>query len=260
MTKLTGYQVGSIVKAFRIMEVLATNGEFDLSRLCRLVGLPKTTVHRILLTLSSLGYVEQDPRSLRYRASAKLFELGASVVRQLSFAEVAKPYMVQLAETTGETINLGVLRGLDMVCIHKIESKHHLRLEQPLGSTVAAHCTSIGKSVLAFLSAAERSRLFSEQGIAPCTAKSLRTVDEVEEHLQMVRERGYAVDDEEGMAGICCVGAPIFDHSGKAVAGLSIAGPSSRLRDEGIDYLANLAGQTAGLISRKLGFSGETKV
>lgn len=260
MSNLPYYEIRSIVKAFRVIEILSTDREFELVGLCRLVALPKTTVHRILLTLSSLGYVEQDLLNLRYRASTKFFELGSRVVRQLAFTEIAKPFMIELCQKTGETINLGVLSGLDIVCIDKVDSKHHLKLDQPIGSSIRANCTAMGKSVLAHLSAEDRAGLFSEYGISACTPKSLKTAGELEEHLRMVREQGYAVDDEEGMTGIRCVGAPVFDHAHKVVAGLSIAGPSSRMTYENTEQFAKLVTETAASISRKLGLSADAHV
>lgn len=259
MSNLPYYEIRSIVKAFRVIEILATDREFELAGLCRLVALPKTTVHRILLTLRSLGYVEQNPLNQQYRASTKFFELGSSVVRQIAFTEIAKPFMIQLCHITGETVNLGVLSGLDIVCIEKVDSKHHLKLDQPLGSTTRAHCTAMGKSVLAYLSMEERAQLYSEYGIIPLTPKSLRTEDELEEHLREVRKRGCAFDDEEGMTGIRCVGAPVFDHAHKVVAGLSIAGPSSRMEERSMEYFARLVSETAASISRKLGLSADAQ-
>jgi len=249
----SAYQIKSIVKAFRLMELLVTKDEFQLAQLCRLLKFPKTTTHRMLLTLESLGYVQQNPQSLGYRASMKIFELGEKVAQNLNFIQIAKPLMIELFEKTGETINLGILDGTDVICIDKVESKYHLKIDQPVGSRVKAYHAALGKAILAYLPAEERELLFSEHAIVRATPKSLKTISAIEENLQRVRERGYSVDDEEGTIGVRCVGAPIFDNNSKVVAGLSIAAPALRINGENIDSLAKLVTETAASISNRLG-------
>jgi DNA-binding IclR family transcriptional regulator len=251
------YQINSIVKTFGLIEVLVSQNEFELSELCRRLGWPKTTVHRILLTLLSLGYVKQNPRNFSYMASIKFFEIGREVVRKLNFIETAHPHMVILSQKTGETINLGVLDGVDVVCVDKVESQHQLKQDQPIGARNKAYCTSFGKAILAFLAEDERHRVLRKEPITPSTPRSLRTVKAIEKDLKSVRERGYAVDREEGAKGVRCVGAPILDHDGKVVAGISIAGPALRIRGKDIQRLAKMVKQTASSISMALGASYE---
>jgi len=253
MKKSTYYQINSIVKAFKLIELLVSKDESELAELCRILEFPKTTIHRMLLTLQSLGYVKQNPQNLRYMASIKFFELGQKVVQKSNFVEIAYPYMIELSEKTGETINLGILDGLDALCVNKVESKHHLKQDQPIGERIKAYCAGYGKAILAFLPKEERARLLSEHAVRRCTLKSSRTVSAIEKNLQRVRKLGYSEDNEEGEIGIRCVGAPIFDRDGKVLAGISIAGPSLRIKDENIPYLANLVMKTAGSISKNLG-------
>jgi len=253
MEKPAYYQIKSIVKAFNLMEILATKNEFQLAELCRLLKCPKTTVHRMLLTLESLGYVQQNPKNLGYMASIKVFHLAGKVVQNLNFIEIARPLMIELSEKSSETINLGTLDGLDIICVDKVESKYHLKLDQPIGSRARAYHTGMGKAVLAYLSEEERARLFLKHGISPGTSKSLKTISAIEKDLQKVREQGYAVDDEEYITGVRCVGAPIFDHNAKVIAGLSIAGPSLRIKEKNIESLAKLVAETAAFVSNRLG-------
>jgi len=253
MGKSAYYQIKSIAKAFRLMELLVTRNEFQLAELCRLLKFAKTTTHRMLLTLESLGYVQQNPRSLGYMASIKIFELGEKVTQNLNFIQIAKPFMIELSEKTGETINLGVLDGIDVICVDKVESKYDLKIDQSVGSRAKAYRAALGKAILAYLPAEERKMLFSKHTIVMATPKSLKTIDAIEENLQKVREQGYSVDDEEGNIGVRCVGAPIFDNGSKVVAGLSIAAPSLRMKEENIESSARLVKQTAAFISNRLG-------
>jgi DNA-binding IclR family transcriptional regulator len=257
MGKAPYYQIKSIVKAFRLMELLVTKNEFQLAELCRLLKSPKTTIHRMLLTLESLGYVQQNPQSLGYMASVKIFELGGKVAQNLNILQIAKPLMITLSEKTSETINLGILDGTDVICIDKVESKQRLKLDQPIGSRAKAYHTGIGKAILAYLSEGERARLFSKHTITLGTSKSLKTVSAIEKDLERGREQGYSVDNEEDIMGVACVGAPVFDHNSKVVAGLSIAGPALRINEGNIESMAKLVKETAALISKELGIPVE---
>lgn len=253
MKKSSYYQINSIVKAFRLIELLASRKEFELAEICRLLNIPKTTIHRILLTLESLGYVKQNRENLHYVASIKFFELGQRVVQKLNLIEIAHPHMIELSEKTGETINLGVLDSVDVVCIDKVESKQSLKQDQPIGHRHRAYSAGFGKAILAFLPKGERARLFSGHTIFRYTSKSLKTVAAIEKNLQKVREEGYSVDNEEGAVGVRCVGAPIFDHKGNVLAGISIAGPTLRIKEENIPHLAQFAIEAASSISELLG-------
>ncbi len=254
MKKASYYNINSITKAFNLLEIIVTKNEFQLSELCRLLKYPKTTIHRMLLTLESLGYVQQNSVSRGYVATIKILELGVKVVRNLNYIEIAKPLMVKLSEKTGETINLGILDGLDVICVHNVESNQYLRIAgQPIGHRAKAYHTGMGKVLLAYLSEEERAELFSNNSITPHTSKSLKTVSAIEENLQQVRNQGYAVDDEEAHKGVRCVGAPIFDNIPKVIAGISIVCPASRLNEEDIESLAKLITETAAVISNKLG-------
>jgi len=253
MGKATYYQIKSIVKVFNLMELLVTKNEFQLAELRSLLNSPKTTIHRMLLTLESLGYVQQNHRSRGYMASMKIFELGGKVLHNLDIREAAKPFMIELSLKTGETINLGILDGTDIICINKLQSKQHLKLDQPIGARAKAYHTAMGKAILAYLPEGDRAQLFSNHTVALGTSKSLKTVSAIEKDLESVRERGYSVDNEEYIRGVSAVGAPVYDNNSKVVAGLSIAGPTARINERNIESLAKSVKETAALISERLG-------
>jgi DNA-binding IclR family transcriptional regulator len=245
--------ISVLAKAFRLIELLILDGEMRLGEISRKLGFPKTTVYRILVTLENLGYAKQNPLSQSWRGTIKFFEVGSKLVSS-SFVEIAKPSMIELANKTGETINLGVLDGIHVVCLHKVESKQHLKLDLQIGNRQIAYCTSYGKALLAFIPAEERSRLLSENPIVTLTKASLRTSAAIEQDLEEVRKRGYAIDNEEGSEGVCCVGAPIFDKNKTVIAGLSIAGPSLRIKPR-LDEFGKLVRETADSISKAITFS-----
>jgi len=253
MKKEKYYEIGSIAKVFKLIELLVTESEFEVRELCKLSGFPKTTVHRMLLTLQDLGYVRQNPKNRFYKASVKFFELGQCVIRHFGLVDIAHPHMIELSMKAGESVNLGILDGIDAVCIDKVEGLDPLKVDQPIGSRYPAYFSSYGKAILAFLSDEERVRLFTGFTIVLPTERALKTVDAVEKDLKNVRDRGYAIDNEEGLNGIRCVGAPIFNHSGKVIAGISIAAPSLRIGKKDIPRLSNLVMKDASRISKELG-------
>lgn len=245
--------INSVIKAFQTIEFLVSAKKSDLATLSRCLNFPKSTVHRLLLTLASAGYVEQDTETLTYSVSMKLVELGWRVRENTHVVEIAHPYMVELSEKTGETVNLGILDGLEVICLDKVISKQILRQDQPIGTRSRAHCTAFGKALLAFLPEEGRAQFIGADSIEPCTVKSISSRKALYKELELIRERGYSVDDEEFCEGIRCVGAPIFDYRGKVVAGLSVAGPTVRINKDNINKLGKLVMETAGFISKKLG-------
>jgi DNA-binding IclR family transcriptional regulator len=247
------YQINSIVKVFKIIETLVLKPEWDLAQIAKQTGIQKTTVHRMLLTLRSLGYVEQNPKNKRYAGSISFFEIGCKVIGGLDYIKVAHPYLVELSEKTAETINLCVTNKLDMIVMDRIESTYSLKQDTPLGGRFKSYCSASGKAVLANLDKLQRDELLAGVVLEPNTPKSLKTREELEKDLELTASRGYAIDNEEFLAGLRCVAAPIFNHNKKVIAGLSVSAPTVRLKMGDIPKLAKIVIAAAREISRKLG-------
>ena len=247
----------SLLKAGRIVETLVSLGESDLQAISRQLKLPKSTARRLLLTLISMGYVEQDRESSCYKISMRFVELGLRVMEHYDFIHIARPFMVDLAEKTGETINLGVLDGPEIVCLDQVSSKNSLRQDQPLGSRVLSHCSAFGKSILAYLPIDELDRLFESEHLRVLTPKSLRSYKDLKKELSVIRDRGYAIDDEEAVTGVRCIATPLFNNFAKPIAGLSIAGPAIRITKKRIKKLGPLVRDIGMAISTRMG--GQTR-
>ncbi|MBN1224828.1 MAG: IclR family transcriptional regulator [Candidatus Aminicenantes bacterium] len=258
MEKEFYYTIGSLAKAFRVIELLVAQKEYELRELCKGTGLQKTTVHRILLTLQDLGYVKQNPENRKYQATIKYFELGQSVIHHTGLIDVARPHMLELSRNAGESVNLGTLDGIDALCIDRVEGKNPLKVDQPVGSRYPAYVSAFGKAMLAFLPDEERDSLLRAHKLIRLTNRTLRSRAALEEDLKESRERGFATDDEEAVLGIRCVGAPIFSYSDRIVAGISVAAPASRIDDRKIRQLSRLVMRTASLISMDLGMRRES--
>ena len=249
--------INSVIKTFQTIECLLKEQECDLGYLSKALNFPKPTVRRILQTLSYIGYVEQDHETSKYRPSLKFFSWGRLLSGKTQLLNVARPFMIGLSELTGETVNLGVLDGLEVICVDKVASKQALRQDQPIGSRTFAHCTAFGKVQLAHLPREEQDRLLCDRSLRVCTNKSISNRSKLLKELRKARKSGYAIDDEEFAEGVRCVGAPIFDQSGYIFAGISVAGPSFRMPLDDMPRLISKVLEAARKISLSLGWPGK---
>lgn len=244
----------SVDNALALLEIFSSEcPELGITELSRALGLGKSTVHRLLATLSSRGYVLQDRRTEKYRLGLKAFEVGSVAVSRLGSREVAAPFLQRLMTATRETVHLGVLDGWEVVYIDKIDSHQTLQMYSRIGRRAPLHCTALGKALLAFRPAEELER-FLRRRLKSYTPRTLTEPAAVRSDLALVRDRGYALDNEEFEAGLKCIAAPLRDHTGEVVASVGIAGPAVRLLEERVAPLAGLVKDAAGAVSAALGF------
>jgi IclR family acetate operon transcriptional repressor len=213
----------------------------------------KPTAHRILRTLAARGFLRIDEERGLYTLGPANLRLGMRFLEQLDIRTEALPVLRELGERTGETIHLGVLDGCDVVYIEKIESTHAVRTFSRIGHTMPAYSTGIGKAILAQLRPDELEQALPET-LEPRTAATITERQTLLRHLADIRRRGYSTDDIENEEGIRCVGAPIFDHSSLACAGISIAGPASRITSKRFPELGGLVQDAAIAVSRRIGY------
>lgn len=242
-----------VQRAFALLELLS-EGSKQIGEASRLTTLPKGTVHRIYRTLVNLGYVHQEIGG-NYALTTKLFEVASRVVYSLDLRQTARSHLEQLAAETGETAHLGVLNGLTVVFVDKVESpvQRALGMTTRVGGKVMAHCSAIGKVLLADLPPEGLARFIDERDLVRFTSHTVSNIEELGMQLALVRRDGYAINYEEYDEGIVAVGAPVRNHSGKAIAGISLAAPTFRMPVDQMPDLALRVKQTAEEISRDLG-------
>ncbi|HCL90293.1 MAG TPA: hypothetical protein DHW70_03115 [Candidatus Atribacteria bacterium] len=223
-------RIKSIDKALGLLEFLSVNEqETGITEISKNLHLGLSTVHRILFTLKSRGYVIQNLNTKKYRLGIKLFTLGCAVQSTKRLVEITKPYLKQLSQSTNETANLAILEGKEVIYLDTIGSPEILRTEIMAGTRTPAHCAALGKALLAFISDGEFKSLYKkDEPLSSLTSKSISSLEELKKHLKKVKEQGYAVDREEYKIGINCISVPIFGRNGEAIAAISITGPASR--------------------------------
>jgi DNA-binding IclR family transcriptional regulator len=242
-------------RGLRVLDAVAGHLHgVTLGQLAKELKASRSTLHRFITSLVDAGYVEQDQATGRYRVGLHVLALASSLLGGLPFRAAARAELGSLVMATGETAQACMLDGLEVVYVDEIDSPHPLRLNTFVGTRLPANSTAVGKAILAFLPDEDRRRLIG-WGLPARTPRTITDPGKLLEALDEVRARGYAVDDEEDMAGVRCVAAPVFDMRHVVVGSVGIAGPSARLSMADIPRKAEIVVDTARLISARLGAS-----
>ena len=252
------YPIKVLDKTFSILEILLQHGTaMNLTEISEELGLYPSTIHRILDTLKYWGYVEQDPRTQKYKLGLKLLELGMLKLRQMDLVKEAAPYLKELTKQCNETVHLGVLEGGEVLYLAKEESSQTIRMISYVGKRAPLHCTSLGKVLLAYLSAEERKKILGEKVLPRLTENTITDKRELEKELDKVKEQGFALDREENEKDVRCVAAPIRNYQGEVIAALSISSPIFRLDKNRQNDLKKALIETSKKISKRLGYNGK---
>lgn len=247
-----GPGVQSVERAFRLFEALVSHRELRLGALADMVGVHKSTAFRLLQTLMTMGYVEKDAALGSYRLGLKAIEMGARAMRTWPIQSAAQPIMDQLAENQGETVNLALVDGTEMVYVMTVDARSVLRMQLDVGRRAPAYCTAVGKAVLAFRPDIE-AMLAGEKRIR-FTPRTMTELPVLRRDLEAIRQRSYAIDDEEQEMGARCVAAPVRDRSGEVIGALGISAPSTRLSPERVSEAGLAIVEAAKKISGRLGY------
>ena len=250
------YVVQSIVNALELLENFKERDELGVTELSQKLELPKNNIFRMLATLASKGYVEQNPVNGAYRLGIKTFELGQIFRRRMGLLKQARPVLEKLEAQCNESSYLAILLEGMVVYVDMVETTHSVRIVPKLGMRVPAHCTAVGKAQLAYESGEEIERIIDKIGLDQLTPNTITDRHLLLKHLAEVSFNGYAIDNEELEMEVKCVAAPIRDYTGKVVAGICLSGPLQRMSAPRVENeLINLVKQAAMEVSQRLGYS-----
>ena len=247
--------VQSLERAFDILERLAAAGELGVTELAARTGLVPSTAHRLLATLVKRGYVAQSPESGRYLLGYKVIEVASGLEHRLSrLRAAARPHLEEIRRATGETTNLVVLDGDHVVYVDQVEGTRSVRMFTVVGTAAPAHTTAAGKAIMAYGPPdAVATRYGGRASLERLTSRTLTTPAALRADLARIRRRGYAIDDEEHEEGVGCVAVPLFDHTARPCAAISVSGPSARTVQVDTDDLGALLNRHGAQISDALG-------
>jgi IclR family transcriptional regulator, KDG regulon repressor len=246
--------VQSLGRAFGILEEVARHREgVGLADLSKLVGLHNSTTFHLARTLVSLGYLRQEKDSKRYRIGRPLFALAASALDEIEMVNVATPVLEDLSRETGESGHFGVRMGDAVVVIARTSGPGAFQLTERVGVVRPAHCTALGKIILASLRPEQLKRFLDRAELKPSTPKSITDAGMLMREIAEVQRIGVAFDDGEFNTEVRCVAVPVTDFTGQVIGALGISGPIWRLSNQALQNHAKLVRAAANRLSTQLG-------
>ena len=245
--------VQSLDRALEVMRVVADGDGMSLSQVAEAAALAPSTAHRIITTLERNDYVRQDLETGNWTVGVGAFTVGQAFIRIRRIESLSRASMRSLMETTGETVNLGMLEGTEVVYLAQVECNDAIRAFFRPGRRVPAHASGIGKMLLAEADPRRIRALFEPGALRSFTERTITDRRALTAELRLIGERGWSLDNEEHTPGMRCVAAPIFDERGEAIAAISISGPSARLTTDVIERNADRTIAAAHEITRLVG-------
>ena len=240
--------VQSIERVFELLETMAdAGGVIGLSQLASQSGLPLPTIHRLVRTLVDLGYVRQEP-SREYALGPRLVRLGD--ISSGLLTRWATPYLQKVVDVLGESTNLAILDGDQIMYVAQAPGSHSMRMFTEVGRRAQVHCTAVGKAMLAQMPAEKVDGILRRSGMPAMTEHTITDRAQFTRELALIRERGYALDEGEQELGVRCVAVALPSNSTRAAT--SISGPLTRMTDELIQNAVPLLTSTASALAEEL--------
>ena len=254
MAKPAACSIQVIDRVTALLEAITTHPEpASLKFLSAETRLHPSTAFRILNALASHGLVERTPAG-RYALGVKLLHFGSHVHGKVDLLREAKPIMEVLCSQTGETVNLTVREGDEVVYVERVIPKRMMRVEQVIGSRAPLHVTAVGKLFLSEDGEKACREYARRTGLPRYTPNTLTQVTKLWAQIENAHKQGYALDNEEAEQGVACVGVPLHDPHGKMIAGLSISAPRDRRREAWIPIIKKAGAD----ISARLGYMAKS--
>lgn len=248
------YTVPALEKGLLIIETLAKSGEpIGVTDIYERNRLPKSTIFMILSTLEDLNYVQRVEDG-KYRLTLKVYNIGMEVLSSLDIRATARPFMEQLAAALRFTVHLAVPENGKATIIEKVKGPGFVQFSTEIGQSMMLHNSGLGKALAAFMPDEALERDLQTHGMPKTTENTITTVEAFRSMLETVREAGYAVEDEEGEAGVRCIAAPIRDHTGRVAAAISVTALRNELPVHLFLEVGHKVAEKAAVISARLGY------
>lgn len=250
--------INAVERALIILKQIAfSETGIGVREIARGMGISPSVAQKSIQALVAQGFARQNPETQMYELGSMAIRVGLAGLLRLELRQVARPYLQQLTEATGESSFLGVQQGDGAVYIDKVLSQTELRMDVPLGSWRPMNCTAVGKALLAFLPEGRMQQLAQDGAFRHPTPNSIRDLDVLEQEMSTIREHGIAIDRGEFMVEAMCLAAPVRNHEGEVVASVVVSGPRQRMEPR-TDEIALHVKSCGDAVSRALGYMGST--
>lgn len=247
--------IQSLGRGLELLDLMADRaGEISVTEAARFLRVDRSTASRLLATLESRGFVDQHVETHRFRLGTKLIHLSNILLESLSLGTIGHEEVRALVEQTGEGAQLAILGKTDAVFVDHVDGPERLTIATNVGDHDPLHCTAIGRALLSGLSDDEVRDLLARTHLERYTPKTVIALSELVDRVRIVRRQGYAFDDEERYAGVQCVAAPVYDHTGRVVAAIGISGPTPRMIRATEKVLAGAVRAASRQLSSRLGY------
>lgn len=251
------YSVQAVTNSIRVLEVLGdAEHEQSIPELCDKLNLTKSNVNKLLVTLEKFGYVDNNKYTGNFRLGVKTFQISQAYINKLSLPEIAMPILKSLKDAVNESVYISVMSKENVVYLSVVETDAPVRVMPRIGNVGPAYATATGKVQLAFMDDRDVESLYKEPFFL-YTEHTLKSIDGLMKELEVIRKQGYAFDNEEYEAGVCCVATPVKNFMGHVIAGMSISAPVERMSDARVQstLLPQLM-DSAHKLSTKFGYRG----
>jgi DNA-binding IclR family transcriptional regulator len=252
----TDYVIQAVYHALDLLEQFRDDvDELGVTELSKRLDLHKNNVFRLLATLESRSYIEQDKVTGNYRLGLKTLELGQHFIKQMGLLRQARPVLERLVRECNETTYVAILKEFQIVYLDVVETDMTVRVVPRVGAQLPAYCTAAGKVQIANMSEEELAKFIPAKDLKRFTPNTITDREALKKQLKQIAEQEYAIDNEELDEGVRCIGAPIRDYTRRIVGAISLSGPSMRLTDERMEKdLIPKVKKAAEDISVKLGY------
>jgi DNA-binding IclR family transcriptional regulator len=246
--------MSSIRRTIHVLDLLARKGALGVRGVAQHLALPVGSVHRLLLDLAEEQVVERNADGA-WQLSYRLLEITDLQLEGVGIPKLARPFCETIAEATGETVNVNVLSGDACVCIDKVRGNEGMQLDWRIGSRGPLYCGGSSKAILAYMPAADQARVANDSK-TQFTPHTLTDGAALLSELSRIRARGYAIDNQEMVMGVFCVGVPIFDRFGRPVGALSVSGSTPKVPGDEVLPVVKRLQDACGHVSKRLGYAG----
>ncbi len=253
MNKKNYYPIKVLEKSFLILDFLQKNASpTSITDISKKLSIYPSTIYRILCTLKSGGFVEQDPKTQKYLLGMRLVEFGSSKLKNMNLTKEIGPYLKELKSKFNETVHLGVLRENEILYLAKEESSQTIRMVSQIGNRAPIYCTGLGKILLAFLPSKEKDEILNKTKLLAYTNNTITNRKKLEDELSKIKKQGFAIDDEEHEKDVFCIAVPINNFENQTIAAMSISIPKFRINFDKQKEIKEALINTSVAISKRL--------